>query len=114
MSAFDGVVSVPAEAWAFADRLGMREAFADYLSMAEDYYSPVAELVVEFDGHDPTFEDEQMTLNVHVSPGGRVGGDADLEWMRRSREHFSPALLTRITPYSQIVDSTSEAAHART
>lgn len=107
MTETDTPITVPQEAWEFLDRLGMRDAFEAYLSMAEDYYSPVAQMIVEFDVFDPTFGDEQITLTVRVAPGGRVGGDADLEWMRRCREHFSPVLLTRVTPYSQV-------AHART
>ena len=94
-------LTVPQEAWELVDRIRMRGAFEAYLSMAEDYYSPVAEMVVEFDADDPTYGDEQITVIVRVSPGGRKGDDADLEWMRRAREHFSPVLLTRITPYSQ-------------
>jgi hypothetical protein len=93
-------VIVPAEAWDFVEHLGVREAFESYLSMAEAFYRPFAAMTVQYDPYDPTFEDEQLTLQVDALPGGRVGSDADLEWMKIAHERFGGVLCSRITPIS--------------
>jgi hypothetical protein len=92
--------TVPAEAWDFVERLGAREAFAEYLSMAQRFYRPFAAMTVQYDPYDPTFEDEQMTLQVDALPGGRAGSDADLEWMKLAHERFGGLLCSRVTPVS--------------
>jgi hypothetical protein len=102
MSATTYPVTVPDEAWGFVERLGLREAFAKYLSMAEAFYRPFAGMTVQYDPYDPTFEDEQMTLQVDALPGGRVGSDADLEWMKIAHERFGGVLCSRVTPVSYL------------
>ena len=93
-------VAAPVEAWSLVERLGVREAFEAYLSMAEAFYGLGAVMLIEYDPSDPTIEDEQLTLYVRAVAGGRAGADADLEWMRLARERFGPVLCTRITPVS--------------
>jgi hypothetical protein len=73
--------------------------------MADTFYGPTGAMVVEYDPCDPTFEDEQLTLQVQVLPGGRVGMEADLSWMKLARERLGPALCTRITPVSSLAAS---------
>lgn len=110
MTAVANAVVVPAEAWHFFDRFGLREVFEAYLSSAGAFYGPTRSMVIRYDPCDPTFEDEQMTLQVEALPGGRAGWDTDLEWMRLARERFGPILMSRVTPNSSFAtpDSANE------
>ena len=108
MTTADCSLDVPGEAWAFADQIGERESFQAYLTLAEEFFSPVDELRVVYDAFDPTFEDEQLTLDISVLLGGRHGADADLQWMKMARSRFGPTICNRITPYSHQAKSSNE------
>jgi hypothetical protein len=113
MPILDSQVVVPDEAWAFTASLGMEQEFAELLALTRQFYHPVAELVVEYTPFDPTFKDEQMLAKVAVLPGGRIGSDADREWIDLVWDRFPRPLLTRITTVSYPFEHPSDAAHAR-
>ena len=92
--------AIPAEALDFVDRIASRETLDQYLALTEAYYAPVAEITLDYCEFDPSYGDEQMTLNIVVLPGGRCGSDADIDWMMTTSERFTPQFLTRITPCS--------------
>ena len=102
MLLLDHLVSVPPEAWTFVERMGMRTEFKAILEYTQEYYSPVEEIVVEFDPCDPTMETEAVVIHVAVTPGTPFGMEADADWMRILGERYPREFLIHVTPHSYL------------